>query len=248
VTAMSAYVATSSPRLAYAGLQMAFTFYLTAVSGFTVPLDLTIGRDRAIGVLLGIGAMWLAFERLYPQSAGVQMVTQFARSARLVASLGSVDRSRLDSKQNFAVRDQISGLFTIVNAEADAVLFESGPERMAHLAARTRIRRWLVSLRTLYLLQLPFLQFDKRGQLPEGSRQAVTTLLAAVSHSLNHVAAFLESQLTPTPVQTAPSQILPAATQPSGLPSALALIWQLAEELERDVFRSPIFAFEHPGK
>jgi multidrug resistance protein MdtO len=248
VTAMSAYVATSSPRLAYAGLQMAFAFYLIAVSGFSVPLDLTIGRDRAVGVLLGIGAMWLAFERLYPQPAASQMVTQFARSARLVASLNSLDPSGLDTKRLSAVRDRISGLFTNVNAEADAVLFESGPQRTAYLAARVRIRRWLASLRTLYLLQLPFLQFDKRGRIPDGSQQAVTNLLAAVSHSLNHLSAFLESQLVSGPVETAQPESLPDSAHPPGLPGALELIWLLAQELERDVFRSPIFALDQPDR
>jgi multidrug resistance protein MdtO len=65
-TGVSAYVATSSPRLSYVGLQMAFTFYLINVTDFSISLDLTIGRDRAVGVLLGIGAMWLVFERLPP--------------------------------------------------------------------------------------------------------------------------------------------------------------------------------------
>jgi len=43
---------------------MAFAFYLINVTDFSVSLDLTIGRDRAIGVILGIASMWLVFERL----------------------------------------------------------------------------------------------------------------------------------------------------------------------------------------
>src|SRR5262249_9719161 len=58
VTGIAAYVATSSPRLSYVGLQIAFAFYLINVTSFDISLDLTIGRDRAIGVLLGIASMW----------------------------------------------------------------------------------------------------------------------------------------------------------------------------------------------
>src|SRR5262249_29842076 len=78
VTGVAAYVATSSPRLSYVGLQIAFAFYLINATSFNISLDLTIGRDRAIGVLLGIAAMWLVFERLFPRPAAVQMVRQFA--------------------------------------------------------------------------------------------------------------------------------------------------------------------------
>src|SRR5262249_28956101 len=73
VTGLSAYVATSSPRLSYAGLQMAFAFYLVNVTDFSISLNLATGRDRALGVLLGIASMWLVFERLYSRPAAFQM-------------------------------------------------------------------------------------------------------------------------------------------------------------------------------
>jgi multidrug resistance protein MdtO len=218
VTGISAYVATSSPRLSYAGLQMAFAFYLINVTDFSLSLDLTIGRDRTVGILLGIAAMWLVFERLYPRPAAIQMVSMFARSVRLVATLGP------------AVRDEVNGLFTSVNAEADAVLFESGEQRPAHLAARGRIRRWLSSLRTLYLLELPLAQAE--------AQQIEATLLKGVTDSLNHIAEFLESQLAGKPYATADH--LPGPVPP-GLSKSLGLIWQIAHELEQDVLRQPVF-------
>ena len=220
VTGISAYVATSSPRLAYAGLQMAFAFYLINVTDFSLSLDLTIGRDRTVGILLGIAAMWLVFEHLYPRPAAIQMISMFARSARLVASLSP------------AVRDEVNGLFASVNAEADAVVFEGGEQRSAHLAARGRIRRWLSSLRTLYLLELPLLQSEPQ--------QAEVTLLKGVTDSLNHIAEFLESQLTGKP--HAPAEYLPGPAPQPGLSKSLGLIWQIAHELEEDVLREPVFA------
>jgi len=166
VTAVSAYVATSSTRLSYAGLQMAFAFYLINVTDFSISLDLTIGRDRAVGVLLGITMMWIVFERLKPTSAAEQMVRSFAKSARLIAAILSgsfIGDGRKGVIWIRRQRDQLSRLFDEVHAEADAVLFETGEQRPGHMAARDRIRKWQAALRTFYLLELPLMQMRLYG-------------------------------------------------------------------------------------
>src|SRR5262249_51410583 len=148
-------------------------------------LDLTIGRDRAVGVLLGIAAMWFVFERLFSRSATVQMVRQFARSARLLANLNSVAVDESGFVRVRMLRDEINSAFASVNAEADAVLFESGEQRPAFLAGRDRIRRWLVSLRTLYLLELPLLPFhfstEGENRTPVNRASNAETLLCLVA-------------------------------------------------------------------
>jgi multidrug resistance protein MdtO len=67
VSAFAAYISTSSSRLSYAGLQIALAFYLINLSEFSIQLSLSVARDRAIGVLLGVFMMWLVFERFYPR-------------------------------------------------------------------------------------------------------------------------------------------------------------------------------------
>ncbi|MBV8227344.1 MAG: FUSC family protein, partial [Verrucomicrobia bacterium] len=129
VTGVAAYVATSSARLSYVGLQIAFAYYLINVTSFDISRDLTIGRDRAIGVLLGIASMWLVFERLYPRPAAVQMVRQFARSARLLAALSAAGPGESGMTRIRTLRDEVSNIFASVNSEADAVLFESSEKR-----------------------------------------------------------------------------------------------------------------------
>jgi multidrug resistance protein MdtO len=57
------------------------------------------------------------------------------------------------------LREDIYRRFGEVNAQADAVPFETGPLRSGDMAARDRIRRWQASLRTFYLLEAPLLQF-----------------------------------------------------------------------------------------
>ena len=235
---------------------MAFAFYLINVTSFDISLDLTIGRDRAIGVLLGIAAMWFVFERLYPRPAAVHMVRLFAQSARLLATLNSASSSESGVARIRALRDEINNAFASVNAEADAVLFESGEQRPAFLAGRDRVRRWLSSLRTLYLLELPLLPFRPSG---EGKEQSAlgqpedAQLLLRLSGPLTRIADHLENEIgvdshSHPKQESAQGQWAQIGTKESvslpkeddDTPSQHPLV-KMAFELERDVLREPVF-------
>lgn len=257
VTGIAAYVATSSPRLSYVGLQMAFSYYLINVTSFDISLDLTIGRDRAIGVLLGIASMWFVFERLYPRPAAVQMVRLFARSARLLATLNSVAPSDSGIGRIRTLRDEVNDVFASVNAEADAVLFESGERRAAFLAGRDRVRRWLSSLRTLYLLELPLLPFRPSGEGKERSpvdRPGDAQLLLRLSGPLTRIAEHLENEVDGdsrghTRQECAQGECGKIATKDDVSLSkdddrftpSQSLLVKMAFELERDVLSEPVF-------
>lgn len=162
VTAVAAWIATSSSRLSYAGVQIAFSFYLVHLSDFSIQTDLTVARDRVLGVLLGVTMMWLVFERLFPRSAADEMVRIFVVNLRLLAALVSSNPRVEDPASILTVRrqrEEIYRHFGEVTAQADAVPFETGPRRLAEMAARDRIRRWQAFLRSLYLLEAPLLQF-----------------------------------------------------------------------------------------
>ena len=136
------------------------------------------------------------------------------------------------SKQLLVARDQINSLFTNLNAEADAVVFESGPQRASHLQARTHIRAWLACLRTLYLLELPHLDSDRPDSL-------AAQMLTEVSRSLTSIADCLEHQLA-HPSNEA-QLALAISTETRELPPALALIRGMAKQLERNVTQQPVF-------
>lgn len=253
VTGISAYVATSSTRLSYAGLQMAFAFYLINVTDFSISRDLTIARDRAIGVLLGITAMWLVFERLFPRPAALQMVRTFAQSVRLVARLSCVDASEAGIARVRPLRDAVNSAFASVNAEADAVLFESGEQRPAVLAGRDRVRRWMSTLRTVYLLELPLLPFRASGEDKQGSppfRPHDEKLLLDVSSRLIRIADYLENEIRGGPqshqagVAGDRSQLSTKECASTGNDSSTPpdhLLMKLAFELEGEVLREPVF-------
>ncbi|MBN3793300.1 FUSC family protein, partial [Burkholderia sp. Ac-20353] len=75
---LSAWVAFGSPRVGYAGFQIAFALFLCVIQGAGPGFDLTIARDRAIGILLGNVVIYLVFTRIWPVSIATQVDTALA--------------------------------------------------------------------------------------------------------------------------------------------------------------------------
>ncbi|MDH2051613.1 FUSC family protein [Achromobacter marplatensis] len=70
--ALSAWIAVGPPAIAYAGFQIAFAFFLCVIQGPGPGFDLTIARDRTVGILLGNAVVYLMFTRVWPVSIGPQ--------------------------------------------------------------------------------------------------------------------------------------------------------------------------------
>jgi multidrug resistance protein MdtO len=229
VTAIAAWVGTSSARLSYAGVQIALAFYLIQLSEFSIQTSLAVARDRSIGVLIGITMMWLVFERFYALSAADEMIRIFARNLRLMADLLDDTPLNADTAAVLKIRrqrEQIYRNFGSVNAQSDAVPFETGTRRSGDMAARDRVRRWQASLRTFYLLQAPLLQFRvfSTGAERSGSFARIEeSFRNACAQGLRGMAANVESQLNPQ--------------NHSGErgPSLKALLQQLCDDLNTDL-------------
>jgi multidrug resistance protein MdtO len=211
VTAISAWIMTASPRLSYLGVQLALAYYLIHLQSFKFETSLVIGRDRVVGILLGLFAMWLIFDQLWGSPAGVDMRRTFVASIRQLAQLARVpdvsDRKQ-SIRRAYALGQTINSNFDQTRALADGVLFEFGSSRSADMAFREQIKDWQPKLRALFLLRGAAIRYrlELPGfELPPQMGAAQAEFDSALSASLNDMANRLEGK----PV--AASDHLPAA-------------------------------------
>jgi multidrug resistance protein MdtO len=97
VSAGAAWVATSSEHLSYAGLQIAFAFFLGMLQDYAPATDLTVLRDRVAGIILGNVVITIVFSMLWPQSAASRVRSAVGQAMR---ALGALIRSPLDAEAN----------------------------------------------------------------------------------------------------------------------------------------------------
>ncbi len=162
VTALSAWIATASPRLSYLGVQLALAFYLINLQEFTIQTSLSIARDRVFGVLLGLLSMWLIYDRLWQKNALDEMQRLFARNLEMFAELTEqlLEKDQVKAVRRIRqLRDQLNAGFSAVTSQADAILFEFGPERQRKLQIREDVQRWQPSIRTLLQVQITAVQY-----------------------------------------------------------------------------------------
>jgi multidrug resistance protein MdtO len=94
ISALCAWVSTSSELLAYAGMQMAFAFYLGVLQGFGPTDDLTVLRDRLVGIVLGNVLMSVVFATVWPVSLAAHARGAMADA---LAAIGRVLRDPMGS-------------------------------------------------------------------------------------------------------------------------------------------------------
>ncbi len=211
VTAISAWIMTASPRLSYLGVQIAIAFYFIHLQSFRFETSLVTGRDRVVGILIGLSAMWLIFDQLWGSPAGVEMRRSFIEGIRKLAQLArepDVGDRKDAIRRAYALAQTINSNFDQTRALADGVLFEFRPSRSADLAFRERIKDWQPQLRALFLLRGAAIRYrlELPGfELPERMESAQAEFDNALSTTLDDMANRLDGITVTT------SDRLPAA-------------------------------------
>jgi multidrug resistance protein MdtO len=167
VSVFAAWIITSSPRLSYLGVQVAFAFYLINLQEFRIQTSLAVARDRVVGILIGLLVMWLVFDQLWSVPAAVAVRKEFASSLRLLAQLAREPSSndlRIAIEAGYSLRERINAQFDKVRSLADGVLFEFGPSRQKDLELRSQIRKWQPQLQALFLMRIASWKY--RAQTP----------------------------------------------------------------------------------
>ncbi|MFZ0270875.1 MAG: FUSC family protein [Acidobacteriaceae bacterium] len=214
-TAIAAWFATSSPRLSFFGVQMALAFYFVNLQDSHIQTDLTIARDKVIGVLLGILAMGFIFDRFGAKSDAEQLQKLLVRNIRMLAQLGVcpvVSDRAIAVSQIDRLRSQINENFTRLESQTDAarIEFEFHHRREKDVAECERIQRAQPALRSIFLLELTLLSYRGRrasdSGLTQQQNQALDHFLNEYSDELMHIAAWIAHE------EDAPSRIADDST------------------------------------
>jgi multidrug resistance protein MdtO len=198
-TAIAAWFATSSPRLSYLGVQIALAFYFVNLQDFKFQTDLTIARDKVVGVLLGILAMGFIFDRFGTKSDADQLQKMLVRNVRMLAELGvcPVVRDRAVAvSQIRRLRSQINDNFAGLESQSDAARFEiEFRHRREDVDECERIERAQPALRSIFLLELSLLshrgQRESDSELTQNQNEALDGFLKEYSDQLMHIAAWI---------------------------------------------------------
>jgi multidrug resistance protein MdtO len=99
VTLFAAWLGTASERISYAGWQVAISFYLAVLQGFSRTSKLYVGRDRVLGIVLANVLMTVVFAFLWPVRIKPALRQAVSRSLEALAGMLRLDhpaRDRLD--------------------------------------------------------------------------------------------------------------------------------------------------------
>ncbi|MBV9770540.1 MAG: FUSC family protein [Bryobacterales bacterium] len=140
VAFIAAWFATSR-YFNYIGLQIALAFYFAASQSFGAPQELAPARDRFVGVLVGLVAMWFVFDQIWPVRTITIMLRGLASVLRSGASLFQLGHSGTlhddEVRQANALRDQIGKTVAELRTLNDVAESEFGHE----LDKQTRVSR-----------------------------------------------------------------------------------------------------------
>ena len=197
----SAWVAVGSPRISYAGFQMAFAFFLCVIQGPSPAFDLTVARDRIIGILLGNLVIYLLFTRVWPVSMAKRIDPAIAATLRQLTAITLA----ANPAQRNSLAAQAQGALGALAQNLDLVRYEPPSIRPSDtwLQARHRATEEIGALQgPLLLLAGHDVNFD-----------------AAVARRLEDVAESLQLQSrTPTPPGETPLADL-TAVDPEPVPN-----------------------------
>jgi multidrug resistance protein MdtO len=181
-------------------VQIALAFFFVNLQEYQRETDLTIARDKLVGVLLGILAMGFIFDRFGAKRDTEQLRKLLVKNVRMLAQLGvcPVVRDRaLAVSQVSRLRRQINDSFAGLESQTEAAQFESEfrYRRKEELAECERIQRAQPALRSIYLLELSLLSHRGRREIDEEltpqQNQALDHFLGKYSDELTHIAAWI---------------------------------------------------------
>jgi multidrug resistance protein MdtO len=181
---LAAWVATSSERLAYAGLQIAIAFFFSTLVGFGPSIELSEARDRVVGILFGNFIISIVFSNLWPVSALAQAKKQVGIALKKLSEIISATPENQEDLL-FA----FDGALTQARHFAALGPFEHGPMMLSGKMAFDR--RSIDAVQALYAPLMVLRRADGTSQLPLQYRLDLSSWLSLAGNRVPPDVTFL---------------------------------------------------------
>jgi len=206
-SAVLGWIATGGERIAYAGVQGAFAFYLCMFQGFAPEINFTIIRDRIVGIALGIFVTSIVFHFLWPEHAIDRLRVTMAKTLRnlsLIFLAPKTDKPPAEEKADIDRRlvDIKRGLEDTLRL-SELSIFEKSRWATSCGLSRSDVDHMVADTEALGLMTTVLFAQTKLGEwerLEKPLQQAEETLRVNASQQLEGVAEFVEKgQSRPLP-------------------------------------------------
>lgn len=181
-------------RFSYVGLQIALAFYFVAFQGFGPPQELAPARDRFVGIIVALVAMWFVFDQMWPVRTVTVMRRSLAsvlRNDAILLQLGEGGQPLSEELRHAnALRDQVGKTIIGLRSMDDAVEYEFGVDRETYLKSSHAIVRAAFVAVSIFWNQLVVLQgAEDQDFLREPRLKELRQALAAELNTMAEVVA-----------------------------------------------------------
>ncbi|PWT97350.1 MAG: fusaric acid resistance protein [Terriglobia bacterium] len=195
----------AGPRFNYAGIQLAFAFYLVTLSGFATPTELAPARDRVAGIMLAVIVMWLVFDQIWPVRTTTAMrraVASVLKDASRVVALIDNRLPRVGSINESAIlRDRLAKGLSTVRTMNEAAQYEFGLDREGHIHTAAKLMQISMTAVALVWNQAAILNEPDESELK--SHPAILGLRESIKEGLSSLADALEENRSAETVRLA---------------------------------------------
>jgi multidrug resistance protein MdtO len=198
---VSGWIAAGDPRISYIGFQLAFAFFLCVVQGSGPAFDMTIARDRVIGIVFGNLVVAVIFTLISPVSVAERIDPAVAV---VVRKLGAMAVARSRAKRWVLVAETQAALGAI-EQDIDLTVYEPVSIRPTQgwMDRRRKITRALASL---------------QGPLLVGS-DLDPEISGGIAHRLDRLVTDFHTHAEPTAADTGAGAAARAADLKHGSPA-----------------------------
>ena len=190
VVSIGSWVATSGPRIAFAGFQIVLSYNLVNLNKFTLNTSLVPSRDAVLGIVLGIVAMWLVFDHLWAQTSSASVRSLLLGTLRSVANFKVVSAGSPSEENQWSTTEssKINRGFDSLRELADMYAFESFPKKPRESLVNRSIRTLMPELRAFLLVKTGLAQHRSFAvaKMEEALIQQVDESASSTIHALTN--------------------------------------------------------------